>query len=316
MGCVVVLLPNPGTTLRSRWNCKTSAIAPGTSLLVKLHPGEFYPPMDYQFDPGIFRVLIHYRGASDEAIAYFREHHADQPRADAWSGDVRSNEVTFTVPERTGQPKRTDRGEPKEGLRAAVEFQAAAGTAEATAPAGALPTKPHVATIFHVQNVSDRTITFVSETSRQGDEFIAIDEAGESQRLQGPFVTGEPIMVRWTLRPKETAELHVLTAGISQIWRPGKYTLRYGINFASLARNNGEGESDVPQPNDYQHVLYTGDTPIVIGAREMKSEPMAASGEIVGYLLDDETGEPITGGSRSGAVPSLTTRGLDEERMR
>src|SRR5205823_2483815 len=134
-------------------------------------------------------------------------------------------------------------------------------------PPGTLPTKAFVSTIFHVKNVSDRTITFVSETGRQGDEVTATNEAGESKRLEGAFFTGWPILVRWTLKPGEVAQLHALTAGIGLIDTPGKYTLRYSINFGSLSQNNGEGEFGFPKKDDWQQVLVAGDLLVTIRAR-------------------------------------------------
>src|SRR5262249_20980649 len=152
----------------------------------------------------------------------------DSSQAKAWAKEVLSNEVTFTVAREpsTPRPAKLVWGEVKDGLQAAVEFRPIPGAAATTDPPGTLPAKPYVATIFHVKNVSARTITFVSETGRQGDEVTATNEAGETQPLQSVFFTGWPIMVRWTLRPGEVAELQALAGGIGLLDKPGKYTLR------------------------------------------------------------------------------------------
>ncbi|HUG20713.1 MAG TPA: hypothetical protein VMM56_17120, partial [Planctomycetaceae bacterium] len=108
-------------------------------------------------------------------------------------------------------------------------------------------------------------------------------------------------MVRWTLEPGEVAELHALTAGIGLIGTPGKYTLRYGINFRGVVKNNGEGESGSPKPTDHHH-LYTGETPIAIRSRPLSLESISPNGEIIGRLIDPETSEPIGGATVSCAA--------------
>jgi hypothetical protein len=244
-------------------------IAPGKSLVVVLRPARFHTPMDHPLPPGSYRARIRYRGPGEKAVAYFREVLPDRPHGKAWSGEVKSNEVAFTVAEDPSAPKPAKLvwGAVKDGLQAAVEFRSPPGIKPAKDPPGTLPTRAFVSTIFHVKNVSDRTITFVSETGRQGDEVTAMNEAGESKRLQGPFFTGWPILVRWTLKPGEVAELHALTAGIGLLDTPGKYTLRCSINFASLSQNKGEGEFGFPRKDDWQQVLVTGELPVTIRAR-------------------------------------------------
>jgi beta-lactamase regulating signal transducer with metallopeptidase domain len=243
-------------------------IAPGKSLIVVLRPSRFHTPMDHRLPPGSYRAKIRYRGPSAKTSAFFRETFPDKPHAKAWSKEVTSNEVAFAVAGNAApRPAKLVWGAVKDGLQAAVEFRAPPGIAPANDPPGTLPTKAYVSTIFHVKNVCERMITFVSETGRQLDEVTATNEKGETRRLQGAFFTGWPILVRWTLKPGEIAELHALTAGIGLIDTPGKYTLRYSINFGNLSQSNSEGELGFPTKDDWRQVLVAGDVPVTIRAR-------------------------------------------------
>ena len=275
----------------------THEIAPGKSLVVQLRPAKFGVPMDHRLLPGSYRAKIRYRGAGEKGLAFFKEHFPNGPHAKAWSGEVTSNEVAFTVANDQSAPKPPQLvwGPVKDGLQAAVEFRQPPGAAPTNDPPGTFLTKPEVSTIFHVKNVSDRTIKFVSETGRQGDAGTATDEGGKTIKLESAWFSGLPILVRWTLKPGEVAELYSLTSGISLLKKPGKYTVRYDINFGSLSRNKGEGDDGFPKEDDWHQVLPTGDMPITIRARPPVAVPVSANGEIRGVLLDATTGEPVEG---------------------
>jgi beta-lactamase regulating signal transducer with metallopeptidase domain len=247
----------------------THEIATGKSLFVVLRPARFHAPMDHQLPPGSYRAKVRYHGPSAKTLSYFREIYPAGPQVKAWSREVTSNEVAFTVAQDATAPKPAKLvwGAVKDSLQAAVEYRSPPGIVPANDPPGTLPTKAYVSTIFHVKNVADRTITFISETARQLDGVTATNEAGETRQLQGAFFTGEPILVRWTLKPGEVAELHALTAGIGLIDTPGKYTLRYSIDFGSLGQGNGESEFGFPKKDDWRQVLVAGDVPVTIRAR-------------------------------------------------
>ena len=255
----------------------THEIAPGESLVVLLRPARFHAPMDQCLPPGSYLATIRYHGPGAKGLAYLQEHLPEESYAKAWSGEVTSNAVRFTVAKDLSaiKPATLVWGAVKDGLQAAVEFRPLPGSAPTSDPPGTFPTEPEVSTIFHVKNVGNRTITFVSETGRQLDEVTATDEAGQTRRLEGAWLSGWPIMVRWTLKPGEVAELTALTAGISLLKKPGKYTLRYSINFGSIVRD--KGDQRFPKPDDWQQVLVTGDAPVTIRARKAESAPTAAN---------------------------------------
>jgi WD40 repeat protein len=242
-------------------------VAPGESLTMLLRPAKFEAPEDHRLPPGTYRARIRYHGPRAGTLAYFRDNFPDSPQAKAWSHEVASNEVTFTVAEdpADSKPPHLVWGETKDGLQGALEFRHVRGRTSPADPPGTFPMKPWVDTIFHVKNVSDRPITFVSERGRQGDQFTATNEAGEAKRLEVGFTSGVPIVYRWMLQPGEIAELHAF-GPLGAIDQPGKYTIRCAINFASLSMN-GEGESGFPKKDDWQQVLVTGDTPVTLRAR-------------------------------------------------
>ncbi len=283
----------------------THSIDPGKSLVVVLRPSRFHSPMEHRLPPGKYQARVRYHGPTDQDLAFFRSHPANELRAKAWYGEVTSNPVTFTVADEAIEAKRPKLvwGPVKDGLQAAVEFRPFPGAAPTNDPPGIFPTMPQVSTIFHVKNVSDRTIKFVSETGRQLDKVTATDEAGKTKRLEGAFFTGWPILVRWTLKPGEVAELHALTSGIGLLDKPGKYTLRYDINFGSLSRNDDKGDDGFPKEDDWQQVLPTGDMPITIRARaqndEVQDKPAQRVSQtlepIEGQVIDSVTGKPIDG---------------------
>jgi hypothetical protein len=122
-----------------------------------------------------------------------------------------------------------------------------------------------VGVVLHLQNVSDQPISLVSETFRQDDRVTVKYEAGIEKEIGGPWYTGWPITVSWTLRPGEVAELGTvgltvatdheavkrleLFVGKMLVAGPGTYSVRY-----TLRSNQGS----------WQGELVTGETPLAI----------------------------------------------------
>jgi beta-lactamase regulating signal transducer with metallopeptidase domain len=265
-------VPRPARELVQDYYILNSVLAhevpPGKSLVVLLRPAKFEVPTDHRLSPGNYRAKVRYRGPRATTLAHLREVFPNEPKARAWSHEVTSNEVAFTVTADPADPKppKLVWGEAKDGLQAAVEFRPVRGKASPSDPPGTFPTKPWVATIFHVKNVSDRPIKFVSERGRQGDEITATNAAGATKRLEVGWTTGWPIVYRWTLQPGEVAQLFA-AGSIGVIDQPGQYTIRCHINFASLSQNNGEGEFGFPKKDDWHQTLVTGHCPITIRPR-------------------------------------------------
>lgn len=255
-------------------SASTHELAAGQSLVVVLRPGKFQVPMDITLPPGAYQAKVAYHGPDEMVQAFARKHSPDSPLLKAWNYETISNPVSLIIADdgHAAMPPKLVWGPIKDGLQAAVEYRTPVGVVPTDDPPGTFPTKPFVTTIFHLKNVSDRTISFVSETARQRDSVTVINMAGESQQLHGAFYTGWPVLVRWTLKPGEKAELNALTAGIGLIDRPGKYTMRYGINLGNMGPVTETRENGLPNKADFREIVITGDIPVIIRARTPEDE--------------------------------------------
>ncbi|MEX2168195.1 MAG: M56 family metallopeptidase [Pirellulales bacterium] len=257
-------------------------IEPGKSLIVLLRPTKFASPMDYQFTPGTFRATVRYRGPTEKVLAKIRKHWPDKPQMKAWSGEVASNQVAFTVADDPNASKPADLqwGEPKDGMRAAVEFRPRYTDQSVADPREPVPRNTALNVVVHLQNVSEQPIALVSETWRQDDGLTVIDEADKETELRGTRYSGWPVMVRWTLKPGEVAEIHSAAIGVVAdkaaaeqlehpigkllIAKPGRYLLRYTIRLGSIQVNDDKGNIVVPAITDWQGQLVTGETPLEV----------------------------------------------------
>ncbi|MEL6105418.1 MAG: M56 family metallopeptidase [Planctomycetota bacterium] len=150
-------------------------------------------------------------------------------------------------------------GEVVAGLQAAIEVKAPASIAldPTRRPGAFIGTKLNV--VFHVKNVSDNEITFVSEEGRQGDILKITNDEGTPIKLRETFFTGAPIDKRWRLRPGDIARLSPLSCPVDQIETAGTYTLRYTLRFNSRQQRDNDGNLVFPRPGDYTEELPTGD---------------------------------------------------------
>ena len=229
--------------------------------------------MQHRLPKGKFSARVTYRGASKETLDFVQKHHADRPMAKAWSGAVSSNTVEFTVqtPATRIDAANLVWGPEKDGLSAAIEFKAGKGVLGDPMSAPGVWVNDDYLTVFHLKNVSDRTITFVSETGRQGDDLTVTDAEGNKVDVSSVFYTGLPIDVRWVLQPGEVAELNVLSPTSSSIRKPGKYRVQYTIRFNSRQRKDKDGNLTFPAPGDWQGTLDTGLSPLFLRAADNDS---------------------------------------------
>ena len=168
--------------------------------------------MEHRLAPGTYGLRVHYRGPSAEVVETLRRIWPDRSAASAWSGDVVSGEVTFTIAD---DPARKQPefvwGEPKDGLAAAVEFlptirsprpaQRGEGPGVRGLEADAFSHGTKLNVRVHLKNVGNGVVQFWSEAWRQGDKCTVRDEAGVEQQLGGSWYTGWTNMIHWTLKP-------------------------------------------------------------------------------------------------------------------
>ncbi|MCA9188024.1 MAG: hypothetical protein KDA99_20490, partial [Planctomycetales bacterium] len=244
-------------------------LAPGQTLTVVLRPGRFNPPLDYDLPPGDYRATVRYRGPSQEMIDEVRARLPERKEATAWPHEVVSNSASFTIRDTDQAPNEKPLvwGPERDGLRAAIEFRLPKYVVEDASQLPGIPLKTNVRVVFHVQNVSDREITFASETVRQGDRIHVTNAAGEDVDVKNVWYSGMPQMVRWRLKPQQTAQLPVLASGLESIDEPGLYQVQYTVRFNGMQQKNAEGEVTFPLPGDWQDELETGKVLLVLRPR-------------------------------------------------
>lgn len=249
------------------YRASTHELAPGQSLVEILRPAKFMTPMEYDLPPGKYRVRVHYHGPDDALRANVRSKHLpDKAILKAWPYDVASNVVEFEVQQPSRRTKSEDLvwGQPIDGLQAALEYRLPDEVIGNPLEAPGVPVGSPIGVVFHVRNVSDKPITFVSETGRQGDFVYVVNERGEQVEVKDAFFTGWPIDVAWKLEPGETAQLKLLTPNLESLDQPGRYTVRYTIRFNSRGMKDEAGNVTFPRPGDYDKEVDTGDTQLFL----------------------------------------------------
>ncbi|MCA9257549.1 MAG: hypothetical protein KDA61_00050, partial [Planctomycetales bacterium] len=154
-------------------------LAPGATRAFLLRPAQFRPPMDFRLGAGRYRARVHYRGLRPQVRSEMIKRWPDRAQSGAWGGDVASNDVEFAVVQ-DDAPTKPDPlvwGPEQDGLRGAIAYELTATPDNPATPPG-VPRGTKIGVVCHVQNVSSRTITFVSESARQGDELRVTDSNG------------------------------------------------------------------------------------------------------------------------------------------
>lgn len=305
----------------------THAIEPTKSLVVLLRPAKFSHGMDYRLPPGTYRARVRYRGPSREVLDEIKKHWPDKPQATAWSGEVLSGEATITIAANPASRKAPELvwGEPSNGLRAALELvPPQLASKPAGPPASGDQPVPHGTKLdlrLNVQNVSDHPVQFVSETWRQDDQVTVTDATGAEQKLNATWYSGWPIMVRWTLQPREIAQLSANNVGIAVdeesskkfehvisrtfIAAPGKYSMRCEIRIGSIQQKDKDGNVVVPGQGDWQGSLVTGNTPFTVRVRTAADDAAVREPTFVGRLeFVGNNRRPIEKGTVEVRVPN------------
>lgn len=298
-------------------------LQPGASLIVVLRPAKFSSPMDLRLPAGEYRARVRYRGPTKAVRDQVAQTWPDKPQGRAWTGEVTSNDVAFAV---TPDPRPPSEpvlvwGEAVSGLRAAVELRPR--DAAADDPPNVAPLNSQVDATLHIENVGDKPISLTSETWRQDDSVTATDRsgAGQNQDLGGTFYSGWPLMVRWTLKPGEQAEIRAAglavvanaeatkemehPVGRALVARPGQYTIRYEIRLGGIQMKDAQGKVTVPGPNDWTGTLTTGETPLLVRGRTKADEARVQARLFTGLVeFVSADGTPVTSGSFTVRKPS------------
>lgn len=255
----------------------THNLAPGQSLVVALRPMKFCAPMAYRLPRGDYLVRVRYRGPSEDSRKRYESRRPGSEQSRAWTGEVTSNAIAFSVA--SGQPAtpRADLhwGEINDGLRAAVELRPRRAVGAENDSPGTLLVNSVVDVALHVENVSERAISLLTDASPKDTLTVSaltrrID--GDWGRAVAQATTGMPRAIRWTLQPGETAEISTARCAVvrneaaaAQLRRSmqrvvqvefWEYKLRYTLHFGSVQLG--------PERNDWQGELTTGELPLVV----------------------------------------------------
>ena len=271
-----------GDTMMSLSSGLGETIAPGKSLVFLVRPTGWDLATVRMLTSGEYQARLHYHGPAPAAQAEIKRHWPDKTVASAWNGDVVSAAVPFTIAdskERRG-PKLM-RGPESNGLEAAAEYQSSARTAQGQRDT-ASATFPHgmrLGVNLLVKNVSEKDISFWSETWRQDDKVTLIDPDGKESVLTHPWYSGWARVERWTLKPGQVAVLPAIGLGIANAGqnekafdlpigslvavKPGLCSLRDELRFNAWQRTGKDGQQ-IPGKDDWQGTLTTGATSITV----------------------------------------------------
>ena len=321
-------IPRPSRVLLDRMlelsGASAHELAPGKSLVVLLRPAQFDSPMETRLPAGDYKARVRYHGPSEADLAQMRKFWPDKPQGRAWSGEVASNQVAFTVakePKPKPQPPPVLHwGKANAGLRAEVTLR---DKREARPPSDppdtipldskldvvlhlladppiTIPLNSRLGVILHLENVGDTPLSVVSERWRQNDNVVVKNAAGKEQELGGSWYSGVSPIVRWTLRPGEVVEIEcadfvVATneaeaekfddpVGHILIAKPGRYSFRYTVRLPSFERRDSKGNVVVPAKGDWQGELVTGETPLIVRARTPEDDAAERAGRFVGRI--------------------------------
>jgi len=286
-------------------------LKPTESLIMLLRPAKWDRSLAQCLRTGEYRVRVRYHGPADSVLDKLRKTWPDKPVGTVWTGDASSSEVSFEI---AGEPeiKRPELvwGEPVNGLRAAVEFRSGTDTAQGRLDEvrGEFPHGSRLPVYLHVRNVSEQAISFWSETWRQDDIVMLIDESGEETRLGHPWYSGWANVERWTLKSGQAAIFQAIACGIAAdkeaaeklddpigskiIGPPGKYRLRYELRFNAWKRKDENGRP-VPGEGDWQGTISTGITTIGVRERRPEDEPPTFTARLRFHSPD---GKPVEAG--------------------
>ncbi len=278
-------ITRPQRSYHGSWSVVSGAsshvLQPGEAMVEVLRPSKFHAPMSWDFLPGEYQVRCRYHGPSDAMKEQIAKHWPSKEITKSWTHEVASNLLELSVgdQDRPLAPSQLVWGEPVEGLKAAVEFRSPKEVKENAHVAPGVPARTPIQVLFHVRNVSDRPISFVSETSRQGDSVKVLDESGKPVAIEDVFYTGWPIDVAWKLQPGETATLSLLSPSLGSLKQPGKYKVTYTIRFNSRQQKDETGKIIFPRPGDYDKSLETGEATLFLAPMPNETSLLPSPGD-------------------------------------
>ncbi len=261
-------------------------ILPGQSFKAVLRPGRFSGPMAYRVPAGAHQVRLRYLGISEDILVDLKKHWPNKPIAQAWTGPVLSNTVSFEIkaPGAQDQPREPAWGPATRGLCAAVQFRPRNGAGSFEASTSVIPFNTVVEPHLLIKNAGKEPISFVSETWRQDDRIFVKDPQGNETELQRTWYSGWPTLVQWRLKPGEIASLDSSPlafldnpqaekkldqpVGKTILAKKGTYQIRVAIHLGGVQVRDPQAKNEAPANRDWTGVVETAAASLTIRDRE------------------------------------------------
>lgn len=295
-------------------NVGVATLEPGKTHRALLRPAKWLSPFQQRIAPGSYRAAVRYHGLPARVAARIKEYLPESPTLAAVAGNVVTSSVAFEVSRQPvaeanpfdREPKAAEDTEPAigvgsgpirlvwsnpvDGLRAAMEFlpqKAAYGHGEKPEPK------------LHVQNVSDKPITLASLLWLPELKATVQNDQGESINVDSVWYTGETLMARVTLQPRQVVIFDAGNVGLAVskeradkfehvthrklIAPAGKYSMQLEGRFGNSVRlEDGKGNVLAPLPGDWIGELKTGPAPLTITSEIIECD-----------IVDAVTGKPV-----------------------
>lgn len=296
--------------VRADWTGLAETIEPGKSLVCLIRPTHWDDALAWRLQPGDYRVRARYHGPSPAAIVEIKKQRPGKALGNVWTGNAVSAWVNFAITDSPdNKPPKLVWGPPVNGLQAALALRAAArseqsrrDTAAAIFPYGSILNVNAL-----VKNVSDKAISFYSETCRQEDDTVVVDGQGQETPFSHCYSTGYQIYERWTVKPGQAAVLPSSALAVAARFldldqsdhphgfiarNPGQFRIRQTLKLQNWPRTGPDGKP-LSGKDVWQGTLTTGNAEIGVRARRAEDEPPGFVGQLL-FVAPD--GKPITSG--------------------
>ena len=276
---------------------QVKVLEPGKTHRFLLRPAKWLSPLGLRLEPGEYRAAVHYHGVPKRVADRIREYRTTSAALGVVDCDVVSPQFKFEIssPFPIVPRKGLVWGMAENGLRAAAELVPQRATY-------AQGQKPDVR--LHVQNVSDKAITFASPLWLSDLNAAVKNEQGVAIPLNTVFYSGWTLSSRATLQPGQSIVYDAGNLGLAQtlleaekfehvtnrklIAPVGSYLLELSGGFGnSFLLKDGKGKVLAPLPGDWIGELKTGAMPLTVTEQEFQSFDCD--------IIDAATGQAVTG---------------------
>lgn len=252
-----------------------AGVEPGRTHRFLLRPSNWRSALSQRLPPGKYRAVVKYCGLPAATADVIRQYCDDCDLLDAWSGNLASPPADFDIAaDPDPHPRPLAWGRPSDAIRAALEL---IPNCLAYAYGEQLQAK------LHLQNVSDKAISFTTQLSQPNLEMLAVDAHDQPAEINANWQHSRPLVCRITLDPQQTVIIDAgnlaMTANSKQanafgdvinrklVADPGRYTLRFADRFFGeqiTKIEDAKGNQLAPLEGDWTGSLETGPLKILV----------------------------------------------------